>query len=305
MPKRSNEFQRFIHQIEAMLAPHGATITESRFVLDRSTGRTVEVDVVVEATFGPRRVIVGIECRDTRRKVDATWIEQLHSRRCNLQLDKLVAVARKGFTAGAIAKARALGIETIEMKAPRFATWWSSFYPLTHVVVHEVINPFFCGALVFLLDEPDGRRVSVEESRAVSLLGPGDVEVGSLAVAGDFIAQRPDVVEAIQSRMPDEGEFRTVLTATVPPGWAVQIDGRVRSFRQIDFELAAISHLSAVPVEHFGYGDAQVATAQHSSAPLNQRATLVIAQNAGEAPRLSLRLDPIERANTDRREPDS
>lgn len=301
MPKRSNEFQRFIHQVETLLAPHGATVTESKLILDRSTGRTTEVDVIIETAVGPRSVVVGIECRDTRRKGDTIWIEQLDSRRRNLQLDKLVAVARKGFTAGAIAKAHALGIEAIEMKAPKFATWWSSFYGLSHVVVQEVVNPFFCGAVVYLLDDPDGRRISVEESRSISLLAPEDVEVGSLAAAGEFLAQRPHVVEAIKNRLPDDGEFRTVLAALVPAGWAMSIDGKVRAFRKIDFELAAISRRSAVPVERFGYGNAQVATMQHSFEPLKQRATLVIAQNEGEVPRLSVRFDPLARSSSDRR----
>ena len=49
MPQRSNDFQQFVRDLERLLAPQGATVTESKMVLDRRTGRMREVDIVIEA----------------------------------------------------------------------------------------------------------------------------------------------------------------------------------------------------------------------------------------------------------------
>ena len=47
MPKRSNQFQRLIHSINAQLAT-GAVVSESKLIEHRLTGTKREVDIAIE-----------------------------------------------------------------------------------------------------------------------------------------------------------------------------------------------------------------------------------------------------------------
>lgn len=77
MPQRSNEFQELITIIEALLAPEGAHVTESRMLRDLATGELREVDVAIETRVGEHPVIIGIECQDHRRKAEVRWIDSM------------------------------------------------------------------------------------------------------------------------------------------------------------------------------------------------------------------------------------
>lgn len=84
MPKRSNEFQRLIAKIEETLASHGHQVTESKMVKPLTGGNPTEIDVAIHAVAGTRfserdaeEILVGIECRDHKRKADRTWIDQI------------------------------------------------------------------------------------------------------------------------------------------------------------------------------------------------------------------------------------
>ena len=78
MPKCSNLFQRLIVFIHDALAADCAVVEESRELLDRVTGTTREVDIVIEAAVGDYPVFVCIECCDRSRPATVEWVEQQH-----------------------------------------------------------------------------------------------------------------------------------------------------------------------------------------------------------------------------------
>jgi len=124
MPKRSNEFQRLIHDIHRQLHER-ATVTESRMLPDRRGGPPREVDVVIDDTSGQYPIVIGVECIDRKRPADKTWVEQMGAKHENLT-DKLVLISRAGFWKTATDEARrrniiALGIEEA------FRADWSVF----------------------------------------------------------------------------------------------------------------------------------------------------------------------------------
>jgi hypothetical protein len=77
MPPRTNPFQQLVHLIEYQLAPHEATVTESKMFADQVTGQPREVDIVIETKVGAHPFVIGIECIDWKDRADVTWIEQI------------------------------------------------------------------------------------------------------------------------------------------------------------------------------------------------------------------------------------
>src|SRR5512133_876007 len=122
MPRRTNEFQRLIALIESQLAPdaHGR---EPVLLKDSETGEGREVDVLIDAVSGIHPVRIAVECQDRGRPSSEEWIDQLHGRYRDLEIDKVIAVARGGFTSGARRKAEAVGIEILTLDEANATDW--------------------------------------------------------------------------------------------------------------------------------------------------------------------------------------
>ena len=78
---------------------------------DKTTNSQREVDVLVEYIDdkGLNRKI-GIECRDRKKVEDSMWIEQLTTKKEDLELDYIVATTTRNFTKNAVKKAAAHGV---------------------------------------------------------------------------------------------------------------------------------------------------------------------------------------------------
>lgn len=124
MPRRSTPFQRMVFHVQRQLAPH-ATVNESELMVDRVTGERREVDVVVRSTVGEHEIVVSVECLEQSRKATVSWIEQMIMKHQALPTHKLVLVSASGFTAPAIAKATALGIEVLSLESAETFDWTS------------------------------------------------------------------------------------------------------------------------------------------------------------------------------------
>ncbi len=125
MPRRTNKFQRLIYLIQHQLAD-GATVTESKLLPDLQTGAPVEVDIVIEGSIGDVDLAIGIECTSEDRRATVEWVNEMDGKHSSLPLDRTVLVARKGFTAGALAKAASRRIEAIslvEAESRDWSTW--------------------------------------------------------------------------------------------------------------------------------------------------------------------------------------
>lgn len=112
MPKRSNEFQRLIAMLTQM-SSGDAIVRESVELLEIVSGEPREVDVVAVGKVAGHGTIVGIECRDWKRKQDVQWVEQVDNKFRDLGANVKVLVSSSGFTKGALAKAIQYGIKAI------------------------------------------------------------------------------------------------------------------------------------------------------------------------------------------------
>jgi len=115
MPKRTNEFQKLVYLVRVNLAA-GATVTESKMLTDRITKSKREVDVCIEGHVGGDRVMVCVECRDTRRIADVTWVNTMKGKHERLPTNALILVSRRGFTSEARDVAASYAIKTCSLE---------------------------------------------------------------------------------------------------------------------------------------------------------------------------------------------
>jgi hypothetical protein len=122
MPKRSNDFQKLVYLIQHQLASN-AKVTESQFLLDRTTNVNREVDIVIEATVGDDLIVVSIECQGRSRVANVEWVEQMIAKHQTLPTNKLILVSQSGFTKSALQKAKALSVKTMTLVEAIKADW--------------------------------------------------------------------------------------------------------------------------------------------------------------------------------------
>lgn len=115
MPRRSNEFQKLVYLAKKHWT-EATGIEESRMLQDRITGKMREVDVCITGDVGGHNLIVSLECVNRSRKADVTWVEQMKEKHARLPTNMLVLYASAGFTAEAVALAKASGIEAVALE---------------------------------------------------------------------------------------------------------------------------------------------------------------------------------------------
>jgi hypothetical protein len=121
MPKRSNEFQRLVHDIHRQLH-ETATVRESVLVPDRNNGPELEVDILIEDKSGEYPFTIGVECIDHKRRADINWVFQMSKKHEN-RTDKLVLVSRSGFSKNALNQAAQNGIITLHLSEAITIDW--------------------------------------------------------------------------------------------------------------------------------------------------------------------------------------
>ena len=122
MPRRSNQFQQIIRLIHHQLA-ESATVTESELFPDRDTGLSREVDIAIRSEVGGCAIVVGVECCDRSRPATVEWVEQMLRKHASLETNKLVLVARAGYTRQALTKAIVNGADALTLEEAREVAW--------------------------------------------------------------------------------------------------------------------------------------------------------------------------------------
>lgn len=112
MPKRTNDFQKFVFLIKKLVAEN-SIVTESKFLIDLQTGAQREVDVCIESSVGGHGITISIECVKHERKASVTWVEAMKAKHERLPTNALVLVSEAGFSKEAQKVAQKYGIETL------------------------------------------------------------------------------------------------------------------------------------------------------------------------------------------------
>ncbi len=122
MPKRTNEFQGLIFDIQRQLSSVEA-VAESRFLQDRQTGKPVEVDIAIETRSNDFNVVISLEVRARNRPATVEWVREMLGKHSSLPTNKLVLVSKTGFTAEALRKSSENNVEAITYEAAKTFNW--------------------------------------------------------------------------------------------------------------------------------------------------------------------------------------
>jgi len=164
------EFEKLIARIEKAMAPSGAIVKTPDRVLDKTTGSPREVDATIRYQVGTCPILITIECRDRTSIEDVTWIEQLVEKRRSIGASITVAVSSSGFTAPAITKAMASGIEVrtlTDTTADDFVKWLRFQNVVVRILKTEVTS-----IRLDLYDVPDGAVISPVLQESYKRQGP-------------------------------------------------------------------------------------------------------------------------------------
>jgi hypothetical protein len=105
--RRGKALEEAVARIQQLLDP-GSTVTRNEKIKDR-LGYPREFDVVVRGRLGTYPILVVIECRDWRGRLDVRHIEGFHAKADRVNANLAVIVSRKGFFARALKVAAELG----------------------------------------------------------------------------------------------------------------------------------------------------------------------------------------------------
>lgn len=268
MPKRTNPFQTVVFLIQKNIAGQ-ATVTQSAELADLVTGKSREVDVVIEATVAGHTIRIGVECRDWERKrrprpQTVEWVECMYGKHQSLPTDRLVLVSRSGFTEEAVKKARSYNIETVvpdEFTEERAAEIGARISKVkiggleivqvtkVHTVVAAIPEP--------ITVPPEARNlpIFIETGRCVALMR--DIVTGILADrnAQHLVVNPPDRITEIEIRL-DNPRF---VIDDNPQALYLNIPGdepRLSRLEQISIAGEGRYMSSDVPLRHGRFQDA-------------------------------------------------
>ncbi len=122
MPARSTSFQRLVTAIHACSVGI-RKVSESAMLSDMDTGESREVDVLISSKEAEYEFLISVEVVEWSRKADVPWVEKMIQKHERLPTNKLVLISKSGFTKHALRKARAHGVEPLELEPALNVNW--------------------------------------------------------------------------------------------------------------------------------------------------------------------------------------
>jgi hypothetical protein len=215
--KEWRKFELAVSRLEALLRPRGYAFKSPDRLLDHDTGELREVDCSI--THVSSKEVVSLECRRRGKKQDVLWVEQLVCKRDSLGLAGTIAVASKGFSRAAQAKAQRRGIvlKTYrEIADPTFLVGTAHGLRLRHLVQRGTIRP---GTLSYETDD-DEPELDVRGQASVSAAleaASEDAVILRDGIGGDLTL--PTLIKACLARLTDlsVGAFSRKCRMEFPP----------------------------------------------------------------------------------------
>lgn len=130
MPRRTNEFQRFVRNIYDQIEEYGGNVNESVMLPEKGIGTLREVDVLIKKNLFEKDISIAVECRGRGRKDDIEWIDTLIGKYIGLPVDEVIAVSKSGFSEPAKTKAKVNHIKTITLEEANLIDWRGKFLEL-------------------------------------------------------------------------------------------------------------------------------------------------------------------------------
>jgi hypothetical protein len=97
-----------------------------------------EVDIAIRSEVSGCSIVVGVECCDRSRPATVEWVEQMLRKHASLETNKLVLVARAGYTRQAMTKAMVNGADALTLDEARNVSWTTIVSRTNEVFVDAV-----------------------------------------------------------------------------------------------------------------------------------------------------------------------
>ena len=124
MPRKGKSFEKLVSSIEKALAHEKSVEVESpKRLIDRTTGKLREHDVVLSVKQGHHLLIVAIECRDRSRPITVNQVEGFWAKCQDTGVDQGIIVSSMGFYNTARKKADHLGIRCLDIEEVDSFDW--------------------------------------------------------------------------------------------------------------------------------------------------------------------------------------
>lgn len=204
MPKRTNDFQQLVREIQRALNGTSATVEESAMVRNPASDSLEEIDILVTFSQGEMEFRVGFSCRDHGRRGDKDWIRHLAKQREEMGLSRMVAVHSSGFSK----QTRKLAVtENITL------------FHLQRQELHEVASEFSMPSAVFAVSVQASAEPCIDlvlQSSASPVLTSNQL-VFEISIDG-----RPVELPTLHKRILDVCK-RKIFNSLKPPGSSEQI----------------------------------------------------------------------------------
>jgi Restriction endonuclease len=247
------DLEALVQGIETCLSDDSLTTVESPArLIDKSTGRLREHDVLITRKEPHRTILTAIECRDRSRPVDAPAVEAFKKKCEETGIHKGVIVSSVGFARNARRKAARLDIDCLTLKEAAEFDWTS---------VYEIVGSYRRMTKMEAVLEPEGvvqEPVALWERRA-------DGSVSDLSQDGHQWMYRhfEAIVESgtlDDVHVPGSSNYR--LTAGIEPiGHLYLVDaaGKRSSLKRVTLIFEYEQQRSTMPTRKLLYGDPDAA----------------------------------------------
>jgi len=282
VPKRSNYFQRLVPSIHHQLAG-SAKVTESAMLRDQITGVAREVDVVIESVAAGHAVTLSIECCDLTRKATVEWVEHKWSKHASLPTDKLVLSSRSGFTRQALAKAKAYGIDTYDLKEAAKVDWTSVVHKTNKIIVDgtDIIFMLYAGAVASAKNPSMGRLLMGQEIRAA------DGRSTTVRQFTDAFVANQTIQKALLEPVPKDSDAGWSTIIPLNPGvHTIDDHGRRIDLKAVTLILIAKRRTTPIELKAGQFGDYEVAYGE-TDTDLGSL-LITILEKPGQKPRAAL-----------------
>jgi hypothetical protein len=292
MSKQTNAFQQLMHYIYGQMVPEGATVTESALLKERNSDSEREVDILIEYEIAGTEFRLAVECRDRSRKDSIDWIDGLIGKYRELDIDRVVAVNRLGFSEEAVQKANANRIQTRSLEKALHADWIEEF---TKLGIAKLTYRTFSKRVRIETEPP----LSGQAEPSDSVVDQQGNVLGTLSDAiTDCFKRRvqPDVRQYIQEHffslfetLADlKGKVLVTEQSIIAPIdlYITDAVGEVREIRSLDFHTVTVFSVNESIVENYAFGEAQITSGgvefEYSDAAYNLDAVQIPGREHGK-----------------------
>ena len=121
--KQGTKFEHLAHEVFTVLSRSKEHEKVEHDVNLEGPDGPRQIDVLISGSVGPFEVKTIVECKDYNKNVNVTAIDALYSKLLDVNAQKAVLVARKGFSSGARKKAKRLGISLCTLHSMEHEKW--------------------------------------------------------------------------------------------------------------------------------------------------------------------------------------